>query len=81
MSFVKREPAIVTAIVTALVLLVGAGVTAATGEDIDEGTWTALILGALGIVTTGAVIRGQVTPNEKADARVATAATTGTVPE
>lgn len=81
MTFVKREPAITTAIVTALVLIVGALVARFAGVDIDEGEWTAVILGALGIVTAGVATRPQVTPNETADARAATAATTGVVPE
>jgi uncharacterized membrane protein len=81
MAFIKREPALVTAIVTAVVLLVGAVLARWAGVDIDEGEWTALVLGALGILGSGVAARPQVTPNEKADARAAVAATTGVVPE
>jgi hypothetical protein len=81
MAFIKREPALVTAIVTAVVLLVGAVLARWAGVDIDEGEWTALVLGALGILGSGVAARPQVTPHEKADARAAVAATTGVVPE
>ena len=81
MSFVKREPALATAIITAIVLVGGALLARFAGVDIDEGEWTAIILGALGLLGAGAATRPQVTPNLKADARAATAATTGVVPE